>query len=146
MNRKTFRRALDILGLALLLGTAAFAAVRFHAMPDQVPIHYNAAGEIDNYGPKATVFVLPVVGLALFGFTFFVDLITANAGSLPARRADNIRIALAAARLVLAFAFSYITVCVCLSAPLGRWLTPVVYGGLAAAIVGYVLCFLWPRR
>ena len=146
MNRKAFRRALDILGLVLLLGAAVFAAVRFHAMPDQVPIHYDAAGQIDSYGPKATVFVLPVVGLAVFGFTFFVDLIVANAGSIPAGRADNVRIALAFARLLLAFAFGYITVCVCLSAPLGRRLIPVVYGGLAAAIIGYVLCFLWPRR
>ena len=146
MNRKIFRRVLDLLGLALLLGAAVFAAVRFHAMPDQVPIHYNAAGQIDNYGSKAYVFMLPVVGLAVFGGTFFVDLITANVGDLPAGRADNVRIALAFTRLLLAFAFAYITVCVCLSAPLGRWLIPVVYGGLAAAIIGYVLCFLWPRR
>ena len=137
---------MDILGLALLLGSAVFAAVRFHAMPDQVPIHYDAAGQIDGFGPKASVFVLPVVGLALFGFTFLVDLIAANVGSLPAGRADNVRIALASVRLLLAFAFGYITVRVCLSAPLGRWLTPVVYCGLAAAIIGYVLCFLWPRR
>ena len=146
MNRRTFRRVLNILGLALLLGAAVFAAVRWRAMPDQVPTHYNAAGQIDSFGPKATVFVLPVVGLALLGFTFFVDLIAANVSGLPAGRTDNVRIALAAVRLLLAFAFAYITVCVCLSAPLGRWLTPVVCGGLAAAIAGYVLCFLWPRK
>lgn len=146
MNRRIFRRVLNILGLAALLGAAVFAAVRWHAMPDRVPIHYNGAGQIDSYGPKAYVFVLPVIGLTLFGGTFLVDLIVANEGSIPARTAANVRIALAFLRLLLALVFAYITVCVCLSAPLGRWLTPVVYGGFAIAIAAYVLCFLRPRR
>ncbi len=146
MNRKTFRRVLNILGLAALLGAAVFAAVRWHTMPDRVPIHYNGAGQIDSYGPKTNVFVLPVVGIALFGGTLLVDLIVANEGSIPAETAANVCIALAFLRLLLALVFAYITVCVCLSAPLGRWLTPVVYGGFAAAIAGYLICFLWPRR
>lgn len=146
MNRKTFRRGLDILGLAALPGAAVFAAVRWRAMPDQVPIHYNAAGQIDNYGPKAYVFALPVIGLALFGGTFLVDLIVANEGGIPAGTAANVRIALASVRLLLACSFAYITVCVCLSAPVGRWLTPALYGGLAAGIAGYVICILRPRK
>ncbi len=36
-------------------------------LPATIPIHFNASGQADNFGNKTTIFLLPVVGLILFG-------------------------------------------------------------------------------
>ena len=34
----------------LLIGTLIYLIVRWNTIPDQIPIHYNAAGDIDGWG------------------------------------------------------------------------------------------------
>ena len=36
----------------LLIGTLIYLIVRWNALPEQIPVHYNAAGEIDGWGGK----------------------------------------------------------------------------------------------
>ena len=36
----------------LLIGTLIYLIVRWNVIPDQIPIHYNAAGDIDGWGGK----------------------------------------------------------------------------------------------
>ncbi len=43
-----------------------FWMIRFYSSwPEIVPIHFNASGKADGYGPKATLFILPVVMIGL---------------------------------------------------------------------------------
>jgi uncharacterized membrane protein len=44
--------------------TLIIAAISYAYMPDQIPIHFNVAGEIDNYGGKNFIFLFP--GIILF--------------------------------------------------------------------------------
>ena len=45
----------------------------WNQLPDQIPTHWNAAGEIDGYSGKAfAVFVLPLIMLALQWFCLFI--------------------------------------------------------------------------
>ncbi len=58
-------KALDsivIMGLVLLI---ALPFYYYGGLPDQIPTHFNAAGEPDAYGSKTSVWVLPIVGLLL---------------------------------------------------------------------------------
>ncbi len=47
--------------LSLLLIAVAFGATiaLYARMPDQVPVHWNAHGEIDRYGSRASIFMMP---------------------------------------------------------------------------------------
>lgn len=50
---------------AVILG---FAVVSFYYgdLPDQVPLHFGLSGNADSYGPKALLWILPVINLGLF--------------------------------------------------------------------------------
>lgn len=38
----------------------------YRKLPGAIPVHYNAAGQVDHYGAKATIFLLPALGTVLF--------------------------------------------------------------------------------
>ena len=55
----------------LLIGTLIYLIVRWNTIPDQIPIHYNAAGDIDGWGGKGMVWLLVVISWGLYlGITF----------------------------------------------------------------------------
>lgn len=53
--------------LSWLLVLAAFGATAwfYPGLPERIPVHWNAAGEIDGYGTRATVFMLPAAMAAI---------------------------------------------------------------------------------
>ncbi len=53
--------------LALLLSFGATLAALFF-LPERVPLHWNAAGEVDRFGSKYTLLLLPLLQLLLVGF------------------------------------------------------------------------------
>lgn len=44
----------------------------FSTLPENIPTHYNGMGEVDSYGPKTTIFLLPVLGTLIFVFLTFM--------------------------------------------------------------------------
>lgn len=70
------RRPLDwvlegicLIGLILLL---VIPSVRFVDLPETIPVHFSATGEPDGWGSRTTIFLLPGVGLVLYGLLTFV--------------------------------------------------------------------------
>lgn len=56
----------DILGLIVFIGSIIFLVVSWSAIPEQVPGHYNASGEVDRWGSKYELFILPMIGVFLW--------------------------------------------------------------------------------
>lgn len=54
--------------LALIVIIISFAMIGIHwnDLPDQVPMHFNLAGQADRYGDKSELFILPFLGLGLW--------------------------------------------------------------------------------
>ncbi|QDP41148.1 DUF1648 domain-containing protein [Radiobacillus deserti] len=52
----------DIIGYSAYIGSIIFLFVIWDRLPEEVPAHYNASGEVDRYGDKQELFILPVVG------------------------------------------------------------------------------------
>lgn len=49
--------------VAFIVGSAIFLLVAIYLyikLPETVPIHWNAAAQIDNWGRKETIFIIPV--------------------------------------------------------------------------------------
>ncbi|MBL8027417.1 MAG: DUF1648 domain-containing protein [Fibrobacteres bacterium] len=64
MKTKSFLQELP--ACILVLSQIITAIFLYGSLPDVVPIHWNIRGEIDNYGDKAAIFLLPFVSLFIF--------------------------------------------------------------------------------
>lgn len=60
-----WQRVLGILAPAVLLGSIVFILIRFPHLPEQIPTHYNFAGEIDGYGGRFSLLLMPIIGLIM---------------------------------------------------------------------------------
>ena len=50
----------ELPSLALILVPFIYLGIIWGSLPNQVPIHWNALGEIDRYGSKFSLFLLPI--------------------------------------------------------------------------------------
>lgn len=66
MRRYLLDRLMNWLSLLLLLGTTVFLVVSWPRIPSEVPMHFNALGEIDRWGGKGGLLFLPVIGWAVY--------------------------------------------------------------------------------
>lgn len=57
----------DIIGLSFYFFTIILIIVVWGDLPDKVPAHYNAMGEVDRWGSKGLLIVLPILGVLIFG-------------------------------------------------------------------------------
>jgi uncharacterized membrane protein len=80
------------ISLLFLAGMFGLAAWYYPTLPDPMPSHWNAAGEVDDWMPKPWgVFILPLVALGLWIIFAVLPLISPKGFRLePARRAYDI--------------------------------------------------------
>ena len=57
---------LEALALALLCGLLLYIYLQWEQIPARVPLHFNALGEIDRWGNKTSLLILP--GVAVFAY------------------------------------------------------------------------------
>lgn len=58
----------DIVGYTVYIGSIILLFWVWGDLPDKVPAHYNGAGEVDRWGSKGEIFLLPGIGLILLIF------------------------------------------------------------------------------
>ena len=56
----------EILCLVLLIGILIYLFVKWSSIPDKIPGHYNAMGEIDRMGNKGELLILPIISWLMF--------------------------------------------------------------------------------
>ncbi len=67
--KKLLKRKREIIPIGLIVLMLAIGAYFYPVMPDRMPIHWNAAGQIDNYGSKMTaLFIIPIIVLVVYIF------------------------------------------------------------------------------
>lgn len=61
----------DRLSWVFIAATWIYTIVQYTNLPATIPVHFNIEGKIDNYGSRATIFILPaVLTIVVTGFTF----------------------------------------------------------------------------
>ena len=74
---KIERNALDILeaivSLLCLVGVVVYLVLAWDTIPDKIPAHYNAAGEINRWGSKSELVVLPIISWMIFGLITLIE-------------------------------------------------------------------------
>lgn len=59
-------KVLELLGWGVLLALWAWTGTSFSNLPDTIPTHFNAAGEADGFGSKASIIGLPVIATLFY--------------------------------------------------------------------------------
>ena len=137
----------------LLLGALAlFLLLYWSHIPQEIPLHYNASGQIDRWGNKGSILVLVVITLVLYGMLSAVELFPGawNTGVkvTEANREAVYRILarmLAQLKAIFVMAFAYLIMMVALVLPLGKYFI-VLMVGVPLGILGYGLWRLWQVR
>jgi uncharacterized membrane protein len=67
-----FDTIIEVISYLALVAFWVMTIFAFSTLPESIPTHYNGLGEVDGYGPKATIFFLPVLGTVLFAFLTYI--------------------------------------------------------------------------
>ncbi|MCC6412655.1 MAG: DUF1648 domain-containing protein [Saprospiraceae bacterium] len=57
----------EMLAVALLVAHVILVALNFAGLPESVPIHINYRDEIDGWGKKGTIWLLPLIAMFIYG-------------------------------------------------------------------------------
>ncbi|QUW20267.1 DUF1648 domain-containing protein [Sporosarcina sp. Marseille-Q4063] len=62
---------LNVITLAAFVGTIVYLISSWTIIPSEIPAHYNAAGEVNRWGSKGEILILPITALLMWiGMTF----------------------------------------------------------------------------
>ncbi|WP_033957100.1 DUF1648 domain-containing protein [Psychroserpens jangbogonensis] len=64
---------LDIISATILILLIAYAIISYTELPDSIPSHFNAKGEVDGYSEKITIWLLPAIGVVLFFGLYIIN-------------------------------------------------------------------------
>lgn len=73
LPKTTTERIWNVVGILLFTASIIYIIVSFGSLPDKIPAHFNGAGEVDRYGSKFELLVLPSIGLILWVFLEIVE-------------------------------------------------------------------------
>ncbi|AXI00877.1 DUF1648 domain-containing protein [Sporosarcina sp. PTS2304] len=66
LPKSNVAKVFDVLVIALFAACLTYLALHWNQMPDQIPAHFGLDGEVDRYGSKAELLLLPLIGIALW--------------------------------------------------------------------------------
>lgn len=61
-----FDIAAEVLALIIVLGNIIFLLIAWNSLPDRIPAHTDFAGNVNKYGGKGTLVLLPVLTLVMY--------------------------------------------------------------------------------
>ena len=74
---KIERNALDIfeaiVSLSCLVGVTLYLILAWNTIPAKVPMHYNAAGEVNQWGSKSGLIIFPIISWMIFGMITLIE-------------------------------------------------------------------------
>lgn len=59
----TYQLILNVLAPLLQIAVLLWLAFSYRSIPDTIPTHYNFAGDIDGYGGKGMLWLMPIIGI-----------------------------------------------------------------------------------
>ena len=148
MNTKPRLVDYVFLGLAVLcfLFTLIFVIVKYPSLPDVIPSHYNARGEIDGWsGKTAAAFFPSIVGflmLAILGPIQFFPKLWNNTQGVPAYKLPRVirstRTGLCLMLFLMEAFFGFTAVCAVRQMPMPSFVS-FTFMGLSFGIVVFIL-------
>ncbi len=146
MRRYLLDKVMNGLSLLLLLGMTVFLVVAWRHIPAEVPMHFNALGEIDRWGGKGGLLVLPVIAWATYVLMtvveHFPNLWNTGVQITPENRVRVYRLLghlLSTLKALITALFAGLTLWCTLARPLPGWFLPVVLGCLFGDMIYWLV-------
>ncbi|MEQ6354719.1 DUF1648 domain-containing protein [Lysinibacillus sp. M3] len=84
LPKTTYEKIWDYIGGGLFVLSILYIFVMWGKLPEEIPGHFNGAGEVDRWGSKIELFILPFIGLFLWIFLGFLEKVP-HTHNYPAR-------------------------------------------------------------
>ena len=137
---------LNMLCLIMLISTILFLIINWIKIPDKVPMRYDFTGNIERWGLKSEVIILPVSALILYIFMTIIEkfLQVWNTGVkvIEENKEQVYSILLhltSTIKFIVVCVFMYLTVKTALGVKLSAWFLPI----FLLVIFGDLLYWIW---
>ncbi len=144
-------RFLEIIGWVALISLWAFIIWNYSNLPETIATHFSASGEIDRYGSKGSIFILPILASVIFigltvlnlfphFFNYPVTVSAENAQRLYIKATRLIRFLKCGIVLIFSF-IVYLTLKVAdgRSEGIGIWAFPILLGVIFILLIVFVI-------
>lgn len=137
----------DIIGYTIFVGSITLLIFNWNTLPDKVPAHFNAVGEVDRWGSKMELFILPVLGIFFAGLMQLVEKFPETHNYPERFNEENAKEFYLTSRktmnqlknMCLIFfaliSFESVTIAQGWETRLGKWIIPIIIVGTAIPIV-----------
>ncbi|KAA3640306.1 MAG: DUF1648 domain-containing protein [Bacteroidetes bacterium] len=78
-------RMIEWFALFLLIAMWLFVLMKFGALPETIPHHFNAKGEPDSWGGKAIIFLAPGIALGTYLLFYFISKMSPDSYNYPVK-------------------------------------------------------------
>ncbi|POZ54793.1 hypothetical protein LYSIN_03653 [Lysinibacillus sphaericus] len=68
LPKTKYEKSLDVIGCGLFTVSILFIIFQWGNLPEEIPAHFNAKGEVDRWGSKIELFILPGIGIFMWIF------------------------------------------------------------------------------
>lgn len=140
-------KGIELIGFLILIAFWITTILSYSNLPEQIPIHYNGLGEVDNYSKKSSIFLLPIIGTFLFiiltlisknpeSFNYNIKITEQNAESQYRNSVNMMRI-MKINVIIIFFLIDFKTIKTSLgrSEGLGIWFLPMTLGIIFIPII-----------
>ncbi|QTD40087.1 DUF1648 domain-containing protein [Sporosarcina sp. Te-1] len=71
--KTSFEKVADLIGAIVFISWIGYLVYAWGQLPDQVPSHYDGAGQVDRWGTKWGLIILPLIAALLTPFMAFLE-------------------------------------------------------------------------
>lgn len=149
VKNNMFDKLIEIICLIFAIGVPIYIIINWANIPDPLPMHYDFAGNVDRWGDKAELIILPIVTLIMYGFMTLIERFPQvwNTGVTVTEENQErvyrtLKYLVKTLKLIVVIDFSYMTINTLMCQDLPIWFTPVllliVFGDLIFWIIRLV--------
>lgn len=146
VKKSKYNIAVEIICLALLIGVLIYLLISWNSIPDKIPGHYNAMGEIDRMGNKLELFVIPIISWILYlGITLLQKFPEAWNTGVKVTEENKERVyrvlfdMISTVKLIMVAVFVYLTINSARAISLSVWFLPVFLILMFGSIVLFII-------
>ncbi|MGE7690859.1 DUF1648 domain-containing protein [Lysinibacillus sp. NPDC097214] len=147
LPKTTYEKIWDYIGGGLFVLSILYTFVMWGKLPEEIPAHFNGAGEVDRWGSKIELFILPLIGIFLWIFLAVLERVP-HTHNYPARlNESNVEAFYLNSRKILnevknlclilfaAISFQMVRIALGEAESIGWWFLPIVLIGTTIPII-----------
>lgn len=146
IKKNKYDIGVEIICIILLVGVMIYLFINWNSIPDKIPGHYNAMGEIDRMGSKKELFLLPIIGWLMYlGMTLLEQFPKVWNTGVTVTEENKERVysvlknMLNTIKLIVVAVFVYLTINSSQTMPLSVWFLPVFLTLMFGSIIFFII-------